>query len=68
MLGRIALWVAVVTAVGSGVDYYRRFNHVLTGSRKPDVLAVAPIPNPMASIDVGERRNREERRAAGRRS
>jgi CDP-diacylglycerol--glycerol-3-phosphate 3-phosphatidyltransferase len=28
-LGRIALWVAVVTAVVSGVDYYRRFNHVL---------------------------------------
>jgi CDP-diacylglycerol---glycerol-3-phosphate 3-phosphatidyltransferase len=28
VLGRIALWVAVVTAVVSGVDYYRRFNHV----------------------------------------
>jgi CDP-diacylglycerol---glycerol-3-phosphate 3-phosphatidyltransferase len=31
ILGKIALWVAVLTAVGSGVDYYRRFNHVLTG-------------------------------------
>jgi CDP-diacylglycerol--glycerol-3-phosphate 3-phosphatidyltransferase len=30
-LGRIALWVAVFTAVASAVDYYRRFNHVLTG-------------------------------------
>jgi CDP-diacylglycerol---glycerol-3-phosphate 3-phosphatidyltransferase len=30
-LGRIALWIAVFTAVASGVDYYRRFNHVLTG-------------------------------------
>lgn len=29
VLGRIALWVAVITAVVSGVDYYRRFNHVL---------------------------------------
>ena len=29
ILGRIALWVAVVTAVASGLDYYRRFNHVL---------------------------------------
>ena len=29
-LGQIALWVAVVTAVASAVDYYRRFNHVLT--------------------------------------
>jgi CDP-diacylglycerol---glycerol-3-phosphate 3-phosphatidyltransferase len=28
-LGRLALWVAVVTAVMSAVDYYRRFNHVL---------------------------------------
>jgi CDP-diacylglycerol--glycerol-3-phosphate 3-phosphatidyltransferase len=32
ILGRIALWVAVLTAVASGVDYYRRFNHVLTGA------------------------------------
>ena len=30
-LGWIALWVAVLTAVASGADYYRRFNHVLTG-------------------------------------
>ena len=31
ILGRIALWVAVLTAVASAVDYYRRFNHVLMG-------------------------------------
>ena len=30
-LGRIALWIAVFTAVASAVDYYRRFNHVLMG-------------------------------------
>jgi hypothetical protein len=29
VLGRIALWVAVITAVASAIDYYRRFNHVL---------------------------------------
>jgi CDP-diacylglycerol---glycerol-3-phosphate 3-phosphatidyltransferase len=29
VLGRIALWVAVVTSVVSGIDYYRRFNYVL---------------------------------------
>jgi CDP-diacylglycerol--glycerol-3-phosphate 3-phosphatidyltransferase len=29
-LGRIALWIAAAAAVVSGVDYYRRFNHVLT--------------------------------------
>jgi phosphatidylglycerophosphate synthase len=38
-LGRIALWVAVLTAVASAVDYYRRFNHVLTG-RPPSPSAV----------------------------
>jgi CDP-diacylglycerol---glycerol-3-phosphate 3-phosphatidyltransferase len=32
ILGEIALWVAVVAAVVSAVDYYRRFNHVLAGS------------------------------------
>ena len=32
-LGRIALWIAVFTAVASAVDYYRRFNHVLDWAR-----------------------------------
>ena len=32
VLGTVALWVAVITAVLSGIDYYRRFNHVLTQS------------------------------------
>ena len=35
VVGQIALWVAVVTAVGSALDYYRRFNHVL-GKAVPD--------------------------------
>jgi len=29
ILGKIALWVAVVSAVGSGIEYYSKFNHVL---------------------------------------
>jgi CDP-diacylglycerol--glycerol-3-phosphate 3-phosphatidyltransferase len=29
VLGRIALWVAVITALASAFDYYRRFNDVL---------------------------------------
>ena len=34
VLGKIGLWVAVLTAVVSAVDYYRRFSHVITG-REP---------------------------------
>ena len=29
--GRIALWIAAITAVVSAVDYYRRFNYILSG-------------------------------------
>ena len=29
LLGTIALWVALITAVASAVDYYRRFSYVL---------------------------------------
>lgn len=32
ILGTAALWVAVLAAVVSGVDYYRRFSHVLSGA------------------------------------
>ena len=31
-LGTIVLWIAMVTAVVSAFDYYRRFNHVLSES------------------------------------
>jgi len=30
LLGKIALWIAMSTAVVSGIDYYRRFNDVLS--------------------------------------
>ena len=33
--GRLALWVAVFAAVVSGVDYYRRFSHVVAGRDAP---------------------------------
>ncbi len=32
LLGKIALWSAMLTALASAVDYYRRFNHVLSTS------------------------------------
>ena len=38
VLGTIALWVAMITAVASGMDYYRRFNHVLTKESAPEKL------------------------------
>jgi CDP-diacylglycerol--glycerol-3-phosphate 3-phosphatidyltransferase len=37
VLGKVALWVAVIAAVASGVDYYRRFNHVLGGQEVREV-------------------------------
>ena len=33
ILGIAALWVSLITAVVSGVDYYRRFNHLLSQQR-----------------------------------
>ena len=33
VLGIAALWVSLITAVVSGVDYYRRFNHLLSQQR-----------------------------------
>jgi CDP-diacylglycerol--glycerol-3-phosphate 3-phosphatidyltransferase len=36
VLGTIALWMAMLTAVVSGLDYYRRFSHVLAQGGKPE--------------------------------
>ena len=30
VVGIIALWVSLITAIVSGVAYYRRFNHLLS--------------------------------------
>jgi CDP-diacylglycerol---glycerol-3-phosphate 3-phosphatidyltransferase len=46
VIGTIALWVSVVTAVVSGIDYYRRFNHVLTA--QTGQRAAAPSNAPVA--------------------
>jgi CDP-diacylglycerol--glycerol-3-phosphate 3-phosphatidyltransferase len=42
VFGQIALWVVLTAAVVSAIDYYRRFNSVLTGVRvaeRPDAEA-----------------------------
>jgi len=42
VLGRIALWIAMITSLASAVDYYRRFNHVL-GVQKVQEVQGKPI-------------------------
>jgi CDP-diacylglycerol---glycerol-3-phosphate 3-phosphatidyltransferase len=48
VLGTVALWVAVVTAVASAADYYRRFNHVIAriqdGQNVPERPTVHEVP------------------------
>jgi CDP-diacylglycerol--glycerol-3-phosphate 3-phosphatidyltransferase len=39
VLGQIALWVVVIAAVVSGIDYYRRFNSVLSGTKVSQKIA-----------------------------
>src|SRR5512134_197868 len=39
VLGRIALWVVLIAAVASGLDYYRRFNSVLAGGKVSQKVA-----------------------------
>jgi hypothetical protein len=41
VLGQITLWVVVTSAVISGVDYYRKFNSVLSAPR-PDPQMTNP--------------------------
>jgi CDP-diacylglycerol--glycerol-3-phosphate 3-phosphatidyltransferase len=61
VLGRIALWVAVVTAVGSALDYYVRFKYVLRTQGSLDAPTVPPSP-PAKNVPPV----RDVRRAAGR--
>lgn len=44
VLGRIALWVVLVTALWSALEYYRRFTSVGTGPKS------APFGSPSASV------------------
>ena len=64
VLGTIALWIAMLTAVASGLDYYRRFNHVLAQNGAKPVQDPAfgltpssppPRPAPSAPRDASGR-------------
>jgi CDP-diacylglycerol---glycerol-3-phosphate 3-phosphatidyltransferase len=39
VLGQVALWVVLIAAVASGLDYYRRFNAVLSGGKVTQKVA-----------------------------
>ena len=57
LLGRVALWVAVLTAVASGIDYYRRFNHVL-GRVAPSSPYSSEAPRPASALPPDTRSSR----------
>ena len=59
-LGRIALWVAVVTAVASAIDYYRRFSHVLGRVQATTSSSPYPLesPRPAAALPPKTRSSR----------
>ena len=55
VLGTIALWVAMLTAVASGLDYYRRFNHVLTqGPTSPPIAPASDDSAPQSAPPVSK--------------
>ena len=51
LLGQTALWVVLATALVSGVDYYRRFSHVLNPPRSSP-------PRPRDVTDIAEARKK----------
>jgi CDP-diacylglycerol--glycerol-3-phosphate 3-phosphatidyltransferase len=53
VLGTIALWIAMLTAVASGVDYYRRFNHVLGQSAKSESQSTSPVAPGTSASHIG---------------
>jgi CDP-diacylglycerol--glycerol-3-phosphate 3-phosphatidyltransferase len=56
VIGTIALWVSVVTAVVSGIDYYRRFNHVLTQTgQRAAATTDAPVAVEKPAPDAARR-------------
>ena len=57
VVGQAALWVAVITAIASAIDYYRRFSDVL-GTRSTEALA-----KPAAQASTGAPDSQEPRRA-----
>jgi CDP-diacylglycerol--glycerol-3-phosphate 3-phosphatidyltransferase len=56
VLGTYALWIAVITAVASAIDYYRRFNHVLGIQRVQQVQkSQAPATDPIEPSRLSSR-------------
>jgi len=53
VLGQIALWVATIAALISGVDYWRRFNSVLVGKPVP-----VPTPHSVEAVETTDARDR----------
>ena len=51
ILGRVALWVATITALVSAADYYRGFSDVLGGQRVQPAQPVPPV-TPVANVKV----------------
>ncbi len=49
VLGKIALWAAVIAAIASAIDYYRRFNHVIESSSPAPTLSHQPASAPPPS-------------------
>jgi CDP-diacylglycerol--glycerol-3-phosphate 3-phosphatidyltransferase len=58
LLGKVALWVALVAAFVSAVDYGRRFNVLLAAKPVPPALAPDPKPKPelLGRLQLGDAR------------
>jgi len=46
ILGQVALWVVLTTALWSALDYYRRFSHVLSYSKVTDFETARRLKEP----------------------
>jgi hypothetical protein len=46
LLGQVALWVVLVVAVMSGIDYYRRFNRLIVRAVEPGGAPPSPSSTP----------------------
>lgn len=46
ILGQVALWVVLITALWSALDYYRRFSHVLSYSKVTDIETARRLKEP----------------------
>ena len=55
VVGQAALWVAVITAIASAIDYYRRFSDVV-GARSTEALAAPVAPTSPGGVESQEAR------------